>query len=185
MTRRLRETPSQTAGPYLHIGCLPEVAGVETLQKPVGTKIPKETEGTTIRLEGRIYDGTGEIVRDAMVEAHHGDGAGNAGIWLRSATDFDTGFFRFDTVKPVATAMVPSIDIWIVARGINLGLHTRVYFPDEDNENDPILALAGRRRATLIASRPDEEEDERDVGKPVYRFNIYLQGDRETVFFDV
>ncbi|MDG2403743.1 MAG: protocatechuate 3,4-dioxygenase subunit alpha, partial [Paracoccaceae bacterium] len=70
----------------------------------------------------------------------------------------------------------PHISVWIVARGINLGLHTRLYFPDEDNRDDPVLALLDQaRRTTLIAVQKSD----------AYVFDIYLQGEAETVFFDV
>jgi protocatechuate 3,4-dioxygenase alpha subunit len=79
--------------------------------------------------------------------------------------------------------MVPHLNLWIVARGINIGLSTRMYFEDEAelNEADPVLNLveqAGRRQ-TLIASRETRD------GRPVYRFDIRLQGEDETVFLDV
>jgi protocatechuate 3,4-dioxygenase alpha subunit len=104
-------------------------------------------------------------------------------------TEFANGEWGFDTVKPGAvpgrngTPQAPHINLWIVARGINLGLNTRIYFEDEADANgaDPVLNLIEweRRRATLIAKR-----SERD-GQVVYRFDIQLQGQDETVFFDI
>ena len=79
--------------------------------------------------------------------------------------------------------MAPHINVWIVSRGINIGLHTRMYFSDEADANaaDPVLNLIEQeeRRATLIAKRTNRD------GKVVYAFDIVLQGDNETVFFDV
>ena len=79
--------------------------------------------------------------------------------------------------------MAPHLNLWIVARGINIGLNTRMYFEDEAeaNANDPVLNLIEweNRRATLIARRSEQD------GVPVYRFEIRLQGENETVFFDV
>ena len=79
--------------------------------------------------------------------------------------------------------MAPHLNLWIVARGINIGLNTRMYFADESEANaaDPVLNLIEQenRRTTLIARR-----EERD-GKVFYRFDIRLQGDRETVFIDI
>jgi len=180
------ETPSQTAGPYVHIGCTPNAAGIpDVYAEDAGSSLPATANGTKIRLEGRVYDGDGQPVRDAMIELWQSDGEGKSGIWLRQPTDLSTGFYQFDTVKPRPSGSAPHICLWITARGINLGLHTRAYFPDEDNASDPVIASAGARAGTLIASRPDEEEDERDVGFPVYRFDIRLQGERETVFLDI
>ena len=104
-------------------------------------------------------------------------------------SDFDTGLYRFETVKPGAVpgrngrTMAPHLNLWIVARGINIGLNTRMYFGDEAEANaaDPVLNLVEHvsRRPTLIATRETRD------GAPVYRFDIRLQGEGETVFFDV
>ena len=97
--------------------------------------------------------------------------------------DFDSGVFAIDTIKPGAVPgrngrmQAPHISLWLVSRGINIGLQTRMYFGDEDNADDPVLNLIEQaaRRDTLIATRDGD----------VYRFDIHLQGDKETVFFDV
>jgi protocatechuate 3,4-dioxygenase alpha subunit len=104
-------------------------------------------------------------------------------------TDFETGEWGFDTVKPGIVMgrngcpMAPHITLWIVARGLNIGLNTRIYFEDEVDANaaDPVMNLIEweRRRATLLAKR-----SERD-GQIVYRFDIKIQGEDETVFFDI
>ena len=82
--------------------------------------------------------------------------------------------------------MAPHINAWIVARGINIGLNTRIYFSDEAdaNANDAVLNLIEweQRRATLVAERQDRKPR---TAAPVYRFDIRLQGENETVFFDV
>ena len=104
--------------------------------------------------------------------------------------DFETGIYRINTIKPGAVAgrrgrktMAPHISFWIASRGINIGLSTRMYFGDETaaNAGDPVLGIIEQpeRRQTLIAPR-----SERD-GAVVYTFDVYLQGERETVFFDV
>ena len=81
--------------------------------------------------------------------------------------------------------MAPHINVWVVARGINLGLNTRLYFSDESEANaqDPVLNMIEweARRATLVAQR----ERAAATGVPVYRFDIRLQGEGETVFFDI
>ncbi len=111
----------------------------------------------------------------------------------RTGADFDTGIYRFETIKPGAVAgrgaavQAPHICMVLFARGINLGLHTRVYFSDEAeaNSRDPVLTGIEWevRRQTLIARR-----DERN-GEVVYTFDVRLQdtpdGGAETVFFDI
>lgn len=199
----LRETPSQTAGPYVHIGLAPWAAGFEIYETRLGLDIAgPDTPGERIRVEGLVFDGTGAPVRDVLIEVwqadaagihphpedpRHGDVAPGFRGWGRVVTDFDTGLWGFDTVKPGPVPgrggglMAPHISFWLVARGINIGLQTRMYFADEDNAADPVLNLIEQthRRATLIA--PREMRD----GVPVYRFDIRLQGDGETVFLDI
>jgi protocatechuate 3,4-dioxygenase alpha subunit len=199
----LKETPSQTAGPYVHIGLAPGAAGFDIYERELGWDIAgPNAAGERIRVEGIVIDGTGSPVKDVLIEAWqanaaghyaHPDGGGavEEGFrgWGRVITDFATGEWGFDTVKPGATpgrnigTQAPHINLWIVARGINVGLNTRLYFEDETEANaaDPVLNLIEweNRRATLLARR-----SERD-GQIVYRFDIRLQGEGETVFFDI
>jgi protocatechuate 3,4-dioxygenase alpha subunit len=200
----LPETASQTAGPYVHIGLIPGQAGFDIFETNFGNVLTNSnTRGVRITLEGRVIDGSGTPVRDALVEIWQANADGTYDHpstpshlrdadfrgWGREGSDFETGVFRFETIKPgrVADASgriaAPHINVWIVARGINIGLSTRIYFDDEEaaNATDPVLRLIEleKRRATLIARR-----GERD-GKIVYSFDIHLQGPDETVFFDV
>ncbi|NKW91998.1 protocatechuate 3,4-dioxygenase subunit alpha [Rhodobacteraceae bacterium R_SAG9] len=199
----LKETPSQTAGPYVHIGLAPGAAGFDIYERELGRDIAgPNAKGERIRIEGLVIDGTGSPVKDVMLEAWQANAEGiyphpeQAGEteegfkgWGRVITDFDTGEWGFDTIKPGRAMgrnghlMAPHISLWIVARGINVGLNTRLYFDDEAEANatDPVLNVIEweNRRATLIAKR-----EMRD-GAPVYRFDITLQGDNETVFFDI
>ncbi len=199
----LKETPSQTAGPYVHIGLAPGAAGFDIYREELGRDIAgPNAKGTRIHVEGCVYDGMGAPIKDVLIEvwqanseghyAHPEDGGGvEEGFrgWGRVISDFDTGLWGFDTVKPGPLAgrnggqQAPHLNFWIVARGINVGLNTRMYFEDEAEANakDQVLNLIEweHRRATLVASK-----SERD-GQPVYRFDIRLQGDAETVFFDV
>jgi len=186
---RLKETPSQTAGPYLHIGLTPGSAFPDrTNLRSLGAG-PVSGTGTKILVTGRILDGASNPVADAVVEFWQADADGRyGGIWRRTACD-DDGAYRLETVKPGratgpdGTLMAPHITLWIVARGINVGLHTRLYFEDEPeaNASDLLLNLVQmiHRRKTLIA-RISGSGDE-----IVYTFNIYLQGHDETVFFDI
>ena len=199
----LRETASQTAGPYVHIGLAPGAAGFDIYENELGHDIAgPNAEGERIRVEGRVIDGMGAPIKDVLIEvwqanaeghyAHpEGGGPVEEGFrgWGRVISDFETGEWQLETVKPGATrgrnvgTQAPHLNLWIVARGINIGLNTRMYFDDEVEANaaDPVLNLIEweHRRATLIATRSEQG------GRPRYRFDIRLQGEDETVFFDV
>jgi protocatechuate 3,4-dioxygenase alpha subunit len=201
----LKETASQTAGPYVHIGLIPHQAGFDIFQNNFGNVVAgAATKGERIVIEGRVFDGTGTPVRDALIEIWQANADGRYNHpadrqkkpldpdfrgWGRTGADFKTGIYTFETVKPGAVIgrhtrmMAPHINVWIVSRGINIGLHTRMYFSDEADANaaDPVLNLIEQeeRRQTLIAKRTSRD------GKTVYLFDIVLQGDNETVFFDV
>ncbi|NDW47196.1 protocatechuate 3,4-dioxygenase subunit alpha [Ruegeria sp. PrR005] len=199
----LKETPSQTAGPYVHIGLAPGAAGFDIYGQELGWDIAgPNAQGERIRVEGLVIDGTGSPVKDVLLEAWQANAAGiyahpeHAGAvedgfrgWGRVITDFATGEWGFDTVKPGSvpgrngTVQAPHINLWIVARGINVGLNTRLYFEDEAEANaaDPVINMIEweNRRQTLIARRNETD------GKVVYRFDIRLQGENETVFFDI
>jgi protocatechuate 3,4-dioxygenase alpha subunit len=191
---KLKETPSQTAGPFVHIGTLPALAGLRgNAPERQNILVGDGTLGRRIRIEGTIRDGAGELVKDAMVEIWqanaNGQHGGNAFLGFgRAATDFETGAFAFETIKPGPTLFhdgrqqAPHIAFTIFARGINVHLQTRMYFPDEAAANaaDPVLQLVAlpELTATLIAAK------EADGDVPIYRFEIRLQGERETVFFD-
>ncbi len=197
----LRESPSQTAGPYVHIGCTPNFTGISMFGRDLGTAMKTgPVQGKEITIKGAVFDGTGTPLRDAMIEIWQADAAGlfpsvnetrgaadpNFTGWGRSPGDMNTGEFVFETVKPGAVPFpdgrmqAPHITAWIVARGINIGLHTRIYFEDEAEANatDPILNRIEHqnRIPTLLAkSQPDGS----------YRFDIHLQGPLETIFFDI
>ena len=190
----LRESPSQTAGPYVHIGLTPNALGIAGVYaSDLGADmLTPSVKGTRIRIEGRIFDGVGAPVKDGLVEIWQADAAGRYGVnaegftgWGRCATDLATGRFDFDTIKPGRVAMpdgslqAPHISLWIAARGVNLGLHTRLYFPDEAEANaaDPLLSRLEHtnRAATLMARREGA----------ALLFDIHLQGANETVFLDI
>lgn len=192
----LKESPSQTAGPYVHIGLAPGDAGFDIYRRELGRDITgPNAKGERITIEGIVTDGTDAPVKDVLIEIWQANAAGvypGAGEvedgfrgWGRVIPDFETGKWSFDTVKPGPVmgrngcVMAPHINLWLVARGINIGLSTRLYFGDEENANaaDPVLSLIEptHRRDTLIAKQTGS----------AYRFDICLQGDAETVFFDI
>lgn len=202
---RLKESPSQTAGPYVHIGTTPNFIGIRSVYaEDLGARpCPPEAKGEHIIITGQIFDGTGTPLRDALVEIWQADAdglypgrgerRGEADVhfpgWFRRPVDGDTGIYRFETIKPGCVPyvdgrkMAPHITFWVVARGINTGLHTRLYFSDEQEANavDPLLGRVELkvRIPTLIASRGEEN------GVPCYKFDIHLQGDKETIFLDI
>ena len=206
---RLPETASQTGGPYVHIGLAPEQAGFDIFENNFGNVLAApETRGERIAIEGRVFDGSGTLVRDVLVEiwqanadgryAHPGDDRDvptdpSFRGWGRAGADFETGVFRFETIKPGSVPgasgapQAPHVCLVLFARGINIGLHTRLYFDDEAeaNQSDPVLTGIEWevRRRTLVAERSVRN------GAVVYSLDICLQdtpdGGRETVFFDI
>lgn len=184
----LRETASQTAGPYVHIGCLPNMAGVESVFVDDLTCNVTLDADQIITLSGRVFDGDGQVCKDVMLEFWQADASGDYehGIWHRAGTDLGTGEYSIDTILPSATSdldgqkLAPFINVWVVARGINLGLLTRIYFYENDalNAADPHLALVpNKRKQTLYATQMDPPN--------TYRFDVRLQGVNETVFFQI
>jgi len=203
----LKETASQTAGPYVHIGLIPHQAGFDIFENNFSNVlVGPETQGERIRIEGRIFDGSGSVTKDILVEIWQANAAGRYNHpadrqedkpldesfrgWGRTGTNFETGLYTFETIKPGRVAgrhgrkpMAPHVNVWLAARGINIGLNTRLYFADETEANaeDPVFNMIepAVRRETLLARR-----EERD-GAVVYTFDIRLQGERETIFFDL
>lgn len=195
----LPETPSQTAGPYVHIGLALEAAGNPPRPQEIWNQLAKpDAPGEHILLLGHVYDGNGHLVRDSFLEiwqANH-EGVYDSAYDLekpfnsfgRTATTFDAGEWTLQTVKPgvvknaAGVPMAPHINVSLFARGINIHLHTRIYFEDEAEANqvDPVLNLIEQpqRRETLIAKRCEVD------GKLAYRFDMRIQGEGETVFFD-
>jgi len=197
---RLKESPSQTAGPYVHIGLTPNFSGIiGVYADDLGvTMLNSRTRGERVAIRMRVLDGTGTPLRDALLEIWQADAAGlynspaetrgeadpNFSGWGRKATDMETGECIFETIKPGRVPfpdgrlMAPHITVWIVARGINLGLHTRMYFGDaeEANKDDPILSRIEHRVRvpTLIAPHSGS----------TFTFDVHLQGEKETIFFD-
>jgi protocatechuate 3,4-dioxygenase, alpha subunit len=163
-------TPSQTVGPYFSIG----------LPWPDGPYVvPPSAEGA-ITLRGIVLDGEGAPVPDAMIEtwqaAPDGTFGGDFRGFGRAPTD-GSGEWEIVTLKPgPVDGQAPHVDVSVFARGLLNRVVTRIYFPDEDNSGDPALSgLDEEQRATLVAEAVDDG----------YRFDIHLQGPRETTFFAV
>jgi protocatechuate 3,4-dioxygenase alpha subunit len=157
-------TPSQTIGPFFHFGLEPR------------PEIVAPDHPGAIRIRGTVHDGDGEPVGDALIETWQANPDGGFG---RVPTD-DAGAFEIVTVKPgPVDGQAPHVDVSVFARGLLDRLVTRIYFPDEGDANaaDPVLASIGddAARATLIA---------RAEGDALV-FDIHLQGDRQTAFFEI
>ena len=195
---KLVQTPSQTIGPYFAYGLTPGQYGYGILASIAGPDVAAaDTTGTRIRIEGRVLDGAGDPVNDAMIEIWQADDQGryahpadprpsNAGFRgfgrCGTGTDPECRFF-FDTIKPASVdgVQAPHINVVVMMRGMLLHAFTRLYFSDEADANarDPVLATVPEaRRATLIAHL------EANRSGKVYRFDIHMQGAAETVFFD-
>jgi protocatechuate 3,4-dioxygenase alpha subunit len=196
-----RQTPSQTVGPYFAYGLTPEIYHY-AYRSAVGDRLVQSgTEGQRIRIEGRVLDGDGEPIPDAMIEVWQANAHGryNHPADQRRDNLLDPDFkgfgrtgtgvdvekrFIFDTVKPGALGdgQAPHLNLIVFMRGLLSHLYTRVYFSDEAEANaaDPVLAMVPEeRRRTLIAQRDEAP------GGVVYRIDIHMQGPGETVFFDV
>lgn len=187
-------TGSQTVGPFFEPALLREGACINVLAQP-------ETIGERIRIEGQVLDGDGVPVPDALVEIwqanadgryNHPSDGGTRPLdpaftgFGRSGTEND-GKFWFETIKPGPVPFdgerfqAPHISITVFSRGLLNHLMTRLYFADEPaNSTDPVLQyVPEERRATLLARREPNNET------VIYRFNIILQGEGETVFFNL
>ena len=187
------QTPSQTVGPYFAIGLYsnnPVYPRIVT-----GDMATPDVAGRRIRIEGIVFDGAGEPVPDCMIEVWQADGEGHYRTGERQWNDGFTGFGRVgpdETARIVINTVMPGqvpapggglqaphLTLVVFSRGLLVHAYTRVYIDDQGQANaaDPVLQIVpSERRATLIAGKQSEG---------VYRFDIRLQGDDETVFFDV
>lgn len=188
-----KQTPSQTVGPFYAIGLT---------RKPMNVMATDSTQGERIRIEGQVFDGDGVAIPDVMVEIWQANSYGRYNHpddkqekpldatftgWGRSGTD-EKCFYSFETIKPGPvpgnddSVQAPHVNVVVFARGMLVHAFTRIYFADEKlNDSDPVLQSVKNkaRRRTLIAARTEKNS------KTVYRVDIRLQGEGETVFFDM
>jgi protocatechuate 3,4-dioxygenase, alpha subunit len=195
---RLKQTPSQTVGPFFAYGLTPEQYGYAFRSLAGSTLAEEDTPGERIRITGRVFDGDGVPVPDAMIEIWQADAEGRYAhpADLRGSNIRFTGFgrcgtgtdpenrFVFDTIKPgpLGDGQAPHVNVAVFMRGLLSHVYTRIYFADETEANgrDPVLStIKEARRRTLIATR------ESGPGGTVYRLDLHMQGPDETVFFDV
>lgn len=187
------QTPSQTVGPFFHFGLT---------ERPANLLVNDLTQGQRILLIGQVIDGDGLPIPDALIEIWQADANGYFNhpadsnqpkadphfFGFGRADTMADHYFHFKTIKPGRvpwddkTWQAPHVDLRMFARGLLIHAHTRLYFSDEAeaNASDPVLGrVPAERRATLVA----QLQANRDL--PTYRLDIHLQGDAETVFFDI
>ena len=193
----LKQTPSQTVGPYFAYGLCPEQYNFDLKSLFTPAVADHEAAGEHITIVGQVFDGDGNVIGDAMIEVSQLDSQGR---YPASRAEVEASGFRgfarvgtgtdpqkrfiVETVKPGRASVneAPHLNVIVTMRGMLLHTFTRIYFDDEAaaNESDPVLSLVpAERRATLIARR------EPGTSKTVYRFDIRMQGEQETVFFDL
>ena len=186
----LDETPFQTAGPFLHIGCMPNKIKINNLYKNDLGEVPfkNKNEIEMITIEGSVFDGNGIALDDVMLETWQCDENGQFfedNGFARFIPDKLTKQFKLFTVKPGQVQKLdgknqsPHICLSISSRGLNMTLNTRIYFEGDVLINDPILSMIKNNKGnidSLIAKK---------IKKNVYVFDVFLQGDKETVFFDI
>jgi protocatechuate 3,4-dioxygenase alpha subunit len=186
----LDETPFQTAGPFLHIGCMPNKIKINNLYKNDLGEVPfkNKNEIEMITIEGSVFDGNGITLDDVMLETWQCDENSQFfedNGFARFIPDKLTKKFKLFTVKPGQVKNLdsknqsPHICLSISSRGLNMTLNTRIYFEGDDLINDPILSMIKNNKGnidSLVAKK---------IKKNVYAFDVFLQGDKETVFFDI
>ena len=192
-------TPSQTVGPYFAYGLAPnrKYDWKDTFSTDLVTP---DASGERIRIEGQVLDGDGCPINDCMIEIWQADAQGRYASpgdprprpntafqgFGRAGTDAE-GRYGFDTIKPGPVpgldgkTQAPHVLLAVFARGMLRQSYTRIYFADEAaNADDAILALVPPdRRATLVAAKAMAQ------GRAIYTFDIRMQGEAETVFFEV
>jgi protocatechuate 3,4-dioxygenase alpha subunit len=192
----LKQTPSQTVGPYFAYGLCPQQYDFDFKSLFTHVLADREADGEHITIIGQVFDGDGNVISDAMIEMSQVDSNGHypdsreeilkSGFHgfarVGTGTDPHKRFF-VETVKPgrISPEQAPHVNVILTMRGMLLHTFTRIYFEDEAqaNQQDPVLAaVPADRRGTLIARREPNTAN-------VYRFDIHMQGDKETVFFDL
>ena len=184
----LDETPFQTAGPFLHIGCMPNAIKIEKLyHNDLGeTPFKNKNESELITIEGSVFDGNGVALDDVMLETWQCDEKGEfkeESGFARFIPNNLTKKFILKTVKPGSfkgfdgKIHSPHISLSISSRGLNMTLNTRIYFEGDELKNDPLLSIINNCNVnSLIAKK---------ISKHSYLFDIFLQGEEETIFLDI
>ena len=172
----MKQTPSQTVGPYFAYSLTPEQYKYDFKQMVDNQMVDVLSEPNVITIVGKIFDGENEVIPDAIIEIWDAKNQ----IFGRFGTGTDPKKrFIFHTIKPESIdGKAPYLSVIIFMRGQLIHTYTRIYFSDEEilNEQDETLNLVpADRKHTLIANKKGN----------IYEFNIYMQGENETVFFDI
>jgi protocatechuate 3,4-dioxygenase alpha subunit len=187
----MTQTPSQTVGPYFAYGLSPQQYLYNHTSIASGNLRTPSTQGEPITIKGRVLDGQGQAIPDAMIEIWQADAKGQYNPTdsdFKGFGRFGTGTdpeaqFIFQTIKPASVdGQAPHITVVVFMRGLLTHAYTRLYFSDETTENQKDIILntvPEERRNTLIAQRYETPEG------IVYQWDIVMQGEQETVFFDV
>ena len=186
--KKFLDTPSQTAGPFLHIGCTPDLIDINLFKENIGN-FPFENKPleNIIKINGKIFDGNNEPIKDAMIETWQCDEYGifhTQKGFIRVITNFTTGDYTIRTVKPgrfedkTGLVHMPHVLFWIFAKGMNRPLVTKMYFKLDELKKDEIFKkLEIEDRISTLIPRTLSENN--------YEFNIYIQGKKETIFFEI
>ncbi len=194
MMETLETTPSQTVGPFFAYSLSAEQYGYPFDSIVNDVLVDERSPDERIYITGKVFDGAGAVITDALVELWQADETGRyRKIPIDRKNDGFTGFgrvgtgtnpdgsFSFTTIKPGSqSGGAPHINVMLLMRGSLHLLHTRIYFSDEINDKDVLFSsINAGRRNTLIATLNYGN------GRTEYHFDIHMQGDRETVFFDI
>lgn len=191
--KKLPQTPSQTIGPYFAYGLTAVQYGYGFSSVIDNNIVTESAAKAVIYITGNVYDGNGNTIHDAMIELWQADANGDyvkkylPELPFKGLGRYGTGTdaqhqFVFKTVMPGAVeGQAPHINVMLFMRGSLHVLYTRIYFEgDAANENDPLLlSVEPERRATLVALKTN------NTTRQEYCFNIHMQGEKETVFFDL
>lgn len=173
------QTPSQTVGPYFAYGLTPEQYLYDFKQLVSNQMVSPIEYSEAITITGKVFDGNGEVIPDAMIEIWQNDGENQLFGRFGTGTDAQNRFI-FSTIKPKSIdGQAPYLSVIVFMRGQLIHSYTRIYFSDEAqlNATDQVLnAVPADRKNTLIAEKKSDK---------VYEFNISMQGENETVFFEV
>lgn len=174
------QTPSQTVGPYFAYGLTAAQYGYDFDQIANDVLVADDVPGDRIHIVGRVFDGKNELIPDAMIEVWQPD----IKAFGRIGTGTDPKHrYHFETIKPQSLdEQAPHLVLIVLMRGLLVHAYTRIYFSDEaaTNAQDFVLnSVPAERRDTLIAQKQIVN------GRTEYHFDIHMQGEAETVFFDV
>jgi protocatechuate 3,4-dioxygenase alpha subunit len=173
------QTPSQTVGPYFAYGLTSEQYLYDFKQLVFNQMVSPIEHEEAITIVGKVYDGNGDVIPDAMIEIWQNDGENQLFGRFGTGTDVQNRFI-FSTIKPKSVdGLAPYLSVIVFMRGQMIHSYTRIYFSDEAqlNATDEVLnAVPSERKNTLIAEKK---------GINSYEFNINMQGEKETIFFEI